>query len=90
MPDALALSRIGLYGGEIPLLKFRAMCIGASQMTASFNDSQRAERERNRKLRDEPRVTQAGHILRRTGLDELRGGQAESRQDDSGHDERKE
>ena len=73
MPDALALSRIGLYGGEIPLLKFRTMCIGASQMTASFSDSQRAERERNRKLRDEPRVTQAGHILRRTGLDELRG-----------------
>lgn len=34
--------RRGLYGGEIPLLKFRAMCIGASQMTASFSDSQRA------------------------------------------------
>ena len=38
--DAVTIRR-GLYGGEIPLLKFRAMCIGASQMTASFSDSQR-------------------------------------------------
>lgn len=63
--------RIGLYGREIPLLKFRTMCIGASRMTATFSDSQRAEWEQNRKLRDDPRVTRAGHILRRTGLDEL-------------------
>ncbi len=48
-------------------------------MTASFSDLQRAEWERNCKLRDDPRVKRAGHILRRMGLDELRGGQAEYR-----------
>ena len=63
--------RIGMYGREIALLKFRTMCVGAAQMTASFSESQRAEWEAYRKLRHDPRVTRVGHLLRRTGLDEL-------------------
>ena len=37
--------RVGLYGREIALLKFRTMCVGAAQMTASFSESQRVEGE---------------------------------------------
>lgn len=63
--------RVGLYGREIALLKFRTMCVGADHLTASFSDAQRTEWETRRKLRHDPRVTRAGHFLRRTGLDEL-------------------
>ena len=63
--------RVGLYGREIALLKFRTMCIGADRLTATFSEPQRAEWEQRRKLRHDPRVTRVGHFLRRTGLDEL-------------------
>lgn len=63
--------RVGLYGREIALLKFRTMCVGADGLTASFTETQRTEWEQRRKLRHDPRVTRVGHVLRRTGLDEL-------------------
>jgi lipopolysaccharide/colanic/teichoic acid biosynthesis glycosyltransferase len=62
--------RGGLYGKPFPMLKFRTMRLGA--------DAQRPElAELNEmdgpvfKIRNDPRVTPFGRILRRTSLDEL-------------------
>jgi exopolysaccharide biosynthesis polyprenyl glycosylphosphotransferase len=62
--------RVGVHGREFTMLKFRTMCVDA--------DSRRPDLlERNEgnemlfKMRNDPRVTRVGAILRRYSLDEL-------------------
>lgn len=75
---------LGRGGRRFGLLKFRTMrheyCRGpeyggdmAEEMFQRLmsDPSQRAEYEENYKLRDDPRVTRVGRLLRRTSLDEL-------------------
>ena len=62
--------RGGLYGHPFPMLKFRTMRVGAEQGTGHLE----ARNEMDGpvfKMRDDPRVTPIGRILRRTSLDEL-------------------
>jgi exopolysaccharide biosynthesis polyprenyl glycosylphosphotransferase len=62
--------RGGLYGHPFPMLKFRTMRVGADQERAALD----ARNEMDGpvfKMRDDPRVTPLGRILRRTSLDEL-------------------
>jgi lipopolysaccharide/colanic/teichoic acid biosynthesis glycosyltransferase len=57
-------------GGEFDAFKLRTMRIDAD--TILRHDPQlRAEYEQNFKLRDDPRVTRVGGVLRRYSLDEL-------------------
>lgn len=66
--------RIGADGKSFPCYKFRTMVPNASEVLNTLlqnNPEIRAEWEKEFKLRDDPRITPIGHLLRRTSLDEL-------------------
>lgn len=62
--------RIGKDGSSFAMLKFRTMCVGAEAMLPSLKDRSDSEGPLF-KLRDDPRVTPIGSMLRRYSLDEL-------------------
>jgi len=56
------------------MLKLRSMVADADQVLASYlalNPLARAEWDRDQKLRNDPRVTWVGRLIRKTSLDEL-------------------
>jgi lipopolysaccharide/colanic/teichoic acid biosynthesis glycosyltransferase len=66
--------RVGRGGRPFPCLKFRSMVRDADQQLAALlaaDPRARAEWARDHKLRDDPRVTRLGRVLRPLGLDEL-------------------
>lgn len=66
--------RVGRHGNEFTCYKFRSMVIDADKRLAdilSSDPNARAEWARDHKLRDDPRITRLGRILRKTSLDEL-------------------
>ena len=66
--------RLGAGGKHFLCWKFRTMHTNAEQLLDEFLQSSpnlRAEWEHNFKLRDDPRVTRIGRLLRKTSLDEL-------------------
>jgi lipopolysaccharide/colanic/teichoic acid biosynthesis glycosyltransferase len=66
--------RLGRNGRPITVLKFRTMSDGAHhhlEELLSVDEERRMEYLLNRKLKDDPRVTRVGAVLRRTSLDEL-------------------
>jgi exopolysaccharide production protein ExoY len=66
--------RVGRYGASFGLIKLRTMARNADERLRDCLDAQpalRAEWQRTRKLRVDPRVTRVGRKLRRLSLDEL-------------------
>jgi exopolysaccharide biosynthesis polyprenyl glycosylphosphotransferase len=63
--------RIGRDGREFTMLKFRSMYVDAEARKAELMDSNEAADGLLFKMRDDPRVTRIGAILRRYSLDEL-------------------
>jgi exopolysaccharide production protein ExoY len=66
--------RVGFKGDYFDCLKFRTMVTDAPERLRQLLESDPAaaeEWETNRKLRDDPRVTAIGAILRKSSLDEL-------------------
>ncbi|HHP7237697.1 exopolysaccharide biosynthesis polyprenyl glycosylphosphotransferase [Longibacter sp.] len=66
--------RMGKTGRTFTLLKFRSMyddAEGRLEQVLKNDPKRRREYEKYRKLRDDPRVTDVGHVLRRYSLDEL-------------------
>lgn len=67
-------SRIGRDGKQFPCLKFRTMVVNSQdaliELLAQSPDA-RAEWDRDQKLRNDPRITPIGAILRKSSLDEL-------------------
>jgi exopolysaccharide production protein ExoY len=66
--------RVGFNGKHFDCLKFRTMVTDAPERLRSLLDSDPAaatEWAANRKLRNDPRVTAIGTILRKSSLDEL-------------------
>ena len=64
-------TRIGLNGREFKMLKFRSMCVGAE---AKWKDLLRQHGQANSvtfNIKDDPRITKIGKILRKTCVDEL-------------------
>lgn len=61
---------LGLGGREFDALKFRSMDPAADAILAARPDL-RAELAATEKLKDDPRVTRFGRVLRKTSLDEL-------------------
>jgi exopolysaccharide biosynthesis polyprenyl glycosylphosphotransferase len=61
---------MGVNGSRFEALKFRTMHINGDEILARRPDL-RAELALNHKLRQDPRVTRVGRLLRRTSLDEL-------------------
>lgn len=67
-------SRIGFQGRPFQCLKFRTMAVDSAarlQRLLEKNEEARKEWEANQKLRDDPRVTRLGAILRSSSIDEL-------------------
>ena len=74
LPIIYQSRRLGRYGEPITVLKFRTMRDGSHHHLAELltaNEERRLEYEVNRKLRNDPRKTRVGALLRRTSLDEL-------------------
>jgi len=69
-PVIFRQERIGLRGRPFTLLKFRTMCAGADLMLEDLRDRNEADGPLF-KLRQDPRVTRVGAVLRRYSIDEL-------------------
>lgn len=66
--------RIGRDGKEFMLIKYRSMILGAEdelKRLMAENPKIREEYTKNKKLRDDPRITKAGKVIRRLSIDEL-------------------
>jgi lipopolysaccharide/colanic/teichoic acid biosynthesis glycosyltransferase len=67
-------SRVGLNGRAYTMWKLRTMVTDADAALAKHlqsNPAARAEWDRTQKLKNDPRITRAGRLLRKTSLDEL-------------------
>lgn len=62
--------RVGLYGREFNLLKFRTMCRDADAMKADLMALNESPDGVMFKMKKDPRVTRSGRILRRFSIDE--------------------
>ncbi len=61
---------LGVNGGEFHALKFRSMYVNGDKILDA-NPELKQELERNHKLKNDPRITRIGAILRKFSLDEL-------------------
>lgn len=62
--------RVGRDGREFTMLKFRTMVVGAEERQAELDGLNHVDQVLF-KVRDDPRVTRVGQVLRRCSLDEL-------------------
>ncbi len=70
LPVFFRQRRVGRDGAPFTMLKFRTMDADAEQRLGELVDLEKLE-EPSFKILDDPRVTRAGRLLRRTSLDEL-------------------
>ena len=63
--------RVGLNGKPIRIYKFRSMKPGSEDLESTLNDIDLEAYYREFKLKNDPRVTEIGHRLRKLSLDEL-------------------
>lgn len=66
--------RIGKKGKIFKMYKFRTMVVGADEILDEYlkkNKKAAKEYKINKKLKDDPRITKSGKILRRLSLDEF-------------------
>lgn len=66
--------RVGKYGQDIDVLKLRTMHTDSYERLAEIlatDENMKREWETNRKLKNDPRVTRVGKIIRKLSLDEL-------------------
>jgi exopolysaccharide biosynthesis polyprenyl glycosylphosphotransferase len=71
-PVLFRQTRVGLRGEEFTMLKFRSMVVNAEELLASLRDAERdAGNEVLFKMKNDPRVTPIGRIMRKFSLDEL-------------------
>ncbi|PEQ14040.1 sugar transferase [Novosphingobium sp. PC22D] len=73
-PVLFVQQRVGRGGKSFPCLKFRSMVIDSRERLAQLlaeSEEAREEWARDQKLRNDPRITWIGAILRKTSLDEL-------------------
>jgi len=73
-PAFFSQTRIGMNGRPFRIWKLRSMTVGAEALLAAHlaaDAAARAEWETTQKLRDDPRVTPIGRLIRPNSLDEL-------------------
>jgi exopolysaccharide production protein ExoY len=73
-PVFFAQRRIGRGGREFPCMKFRTMCKDADlalQRHLANSSAARMEWARDHKLRNDPRITRLGGLVRKLSLDEF-------------------
>ena len=67
-------NRIGKDGKEFKFFKFRSMCADADEVlfkTLEIDQVMREEYEKNKKLKNDPRVTKVGKVIRKLSIDEV-------------------
>lgn len=72
-PLFYAQLRIGKNGKIFKIYKFRSMIIGADEILEEYlknNPKEAEEYKKNKKLKNDPRITKTGTFLRKTSLDE--------------------
>jgi exopolysaccharide biosynthesis polyprenyl glycosylphosphotransferase len=70
-PVFFAQERVGIKGRHFKMLKFRSMVVDAEAQLATLQDQRDAGNTVMFKMKDDPRVTPIGRVLRRYSLDEL-------------------
>jgi exopolysaccharide biosynthesis polyprenyl glycosylphosphotransferase len=70
-PALFRQTRVGVRGREFTLFKFRTMHVGAEQLRAELSVTNINKDGLLFKVRDDPRITPLGAVLRRWSLDEL-------------------
>jgi len=63
--------RVGLNGKPVRIYKFRSMRTGSEDLEAELNDEDLEKYYQEFKLKNDPRITETGHKLRRISADEL-------------------
>lgn len=69
-PVVFAQTRVGRNGKLFTMYKFRSMCIDAEEKLAELMEQNEVDGAMF-KMKDDPRVTKIGKMIRRTSLDEL-------------------
>ncbi len=64
-------TRIGLMGGEFKMLKFRSMCVDAEAKLKDLLARNEKAAGVTFKMKNDPRITRIGRLLRKSSLDEL-------------------
>ena len=64
-------TRIGLNGREFKMLKYRSMCVDAEARLKDLLAKNEQASGVTFKMKDDPRITKIGKILRKSSLDEL-------------------
>ena len=64
-------TRYGLYGREFKMLKYRSMCVDAEAKLKDLLAKNEKKEGITFKMKDDPRITKIGKIIRKTSLDEL-------------------
>ena len=73
-PLFFSQERIGKDGKLFKMYKFRTMVVGADEVLEKMlkeDEAARVEYEKNKKLKNDPRITKVGKLLRSTSLDEF-------------------
>lgn len=63
--------RVGRFGRQFKMLKFRSMCVDAEAKLKALLEKNQHREGVTFKLKDDPRITRIGKILRKTSFDEL-------------------
>lgn len=64
-------TRVGLNGKEFRMLKYRSMCVDAEAKLAELLGKNEKASGITFKMKDDPRITKIGRIIRKSSLDEL-------------------
>lgn len=70
-PILFAQTRVGKWGNEFKMYKFRSMCTNAEALFTAVAGKNQHREKITFKLKDDPRITRVGKWLRRFSLDEL-------------------
>jgi len=70
-PAVFRQTRVGVDGAEFTLYKFRSMVTGADALVTALVSDDDDARGPLFKMRDDPRVTRVGRVIRRFSIDEL-------------------
>lgn len=64
-------TRVGKHGRLFKMFKFRSMCVNAEEQLRNLLARNEQENGVTFKMKDDPRITKVGRILRKLSLDEL-------------------
>ena len=70
-PVIFEQTRVGQFGREFKMYKFRSMCLDAEERLQELLSQNRHAQGVTFKLQDDPRITRVGRWLRKFSLDEL-------------------